>query len=74
MDGSELEIISKSRGIANGVQNSYADALKGMPQCASKPAPSIGCQYPVYAEGMGPEDADGADTTVDVGGPKRLHD
>ena len=75
MDGSDLEIIAKSRGgVADGVQNAYADALKGAGAGNAKVPVSIGYQCPVYAPGMGPEDAPGADTSVNVGGKNRLHD
>lgn len=54
MDGSDLEIIANSRGgVANGVQTSYADALK-MDCPRVRPPPSIGYQCPVYAPGMEP--------------------
>ena len=74
MDGSDLEIIAKSGGVADGVQNSYADALKGIPTRVPRPAPSIGWQSPIYAPGMGPAPISAGDTTIDVGGPDRLHD
>lgn len=55
MDGSELEIIESSRGgVANGVQNAYADALKTAGSRNTRPPPSIGYQCPVYAPGMEP--------------------
>jgi hypothetical protein len=77
MDGKELEIISRSKGVANGVQNSYADALKGTrPDDESRPPPSIGYQCPVYADvpGMQPAPPGAGDTTINVGGKKRIHD
>ena len=76
MKGSDLEIIAESKGIANGVQGSYAQALQGMPERPGRPAPSIGYQCPVYSDvpGMQPAPISAGDTTVDVGGPARLHD
>jgi hypothetical protein len=72
---SEPQIIIESKGIANGVQGSYAEALKGMPQRPDRPAPSIGYQCPAYADvpGMQPAPASAGDATIDVGGPSRLH-
>ena len=58
MDGTDLEIIAKSRGgVANGVQTSYANALDAANTCrADERVPaSIGYQCPVYAPGMGPK-------------------
>jgi hypothetical protein len=72
MDGSELEIIARSGGVADGVQKSYADGLKGAER-APRPAPSIGYQCPVYAPGMGPAPISAGDTTINVGG-KPVHD
>ena len=55
MDGTDLEIITRSRGVANGVQNSYANALCGARNRADgRPAASIGTTCPVYAPGMEP--------------------
>ena len=75
MQGSDLEIIRESKGIANGVQGEYADALKGVPQRPDRPAPSIGYQCPVYSDvpGMQPAPISAGDTTINVGG-KPLHD
>lgn len=75
MDGRELEIVERSRGVANGVQKSYADALKGEDhEDVPRAAPSIGYQCPVYAPGMGPAPISAGDTTVNVGSKKRIHD
>lgn len=73
MDGSDLAIIDRGGGVADGVQNAYADALKGVRSDAMRPPPSIGYQCPVYAPGMGPAPMSSGDMTVDVGG-KRIHD
>jgi hypothetical protein len=75
MDGSDLEIIAKSRGgVADGVQNAYAGALKDAGAGNAKVPVSIGYQCPVYAPGMGPAPLSEGDTTINVGGPNRIRD
>ena len=73
MDGSELEIIARSGGVADGVQKSYTDGLKGAGCKNAMVPPSIGYQCPVYAPGMGPAPLSDGDTTINVGG-KPVHD
>ena len=65
--------VRKSKGIANGVQRHYADALRAMPD-VGRVAPSIGYQCAVYAPGMGPADISKGSTSVNVGGKMRVRD
>lgn len=68
MNGADLKIIEQSKGVANGVQKSYADALRGaVPASEDRVPPSIGWQCPVYTPGMGPAPLGSATTSVSVG-------
>ena len=72
------KIVKDAKGVAYGVQGSYAEALQGMraagygsypdADVVKRPAPSIGYQCSPYVGGVPPPSRPAADPTINVGG------